>query len=188
MTFHERARGAQQRVDVRPAAHFGGGKREHPPHHHAPSEEVHVLAPQTPRRRAGQGEFPVPRRSRERVVNLVEQRRQFLHLVDHDPRAPRERLDLAPKRPRLAHQAQQLPVVQEVVPLRARQLAAQPGGLSGAARAEEQERARRQGEAACIHGQHYNGKYAGDLYRYATKTPGIAVPQSMHLRADRVIE
>ncbi len=64
----------------------------------------------------------------------------------------------------LAHQAQQLAVEQQVVPLRLRQVPAQSGGLAGSARAEQQERARRQCETAGIHRQRYNGKNAGELY------------------------
>ena len=70
----------------------------------------------------------------------------------------------APERTRIAHQAQQSAVEQQVNHCACGRCKAQPGGLASPARTQEQEGARRQGEAASKHRRHYNGKNAGELY------------------------
>jgi hypothetical protein len=132
-------------VDVEVVAHLTSGEREEAAVDHPACQQIGVAALELPGARARQREADPAAVSHQQVLHLVEQRRQFLHLVDDDPRLRRQGVDLLGETAGIAGQANELAIVQEVDPVRLGQNGSQPGRLAGAARAEEEERAIRQG-------------------------------------------
>jgi hypothetical protein len=85
---------------------------------HAGSQEIGVQPLQLPGARPAQGEGPPLAVFGDQGVNFVQQRGNALNFIDDDPRAPGQRLHLAPER-RWVGQKPQVDVgVTQVVPAR----------------------------------------------------------------------
>jgi hypothetical protein len=92
-------------------------------------------------RGACEGKAPAAWRRGQCIVNVVEERGEFLNFVHYDPGAGGERFDFAAKEAGLAHQTYEFVIQQEVVPMRVWECLAQPGGLASSTGTEQQERA-----------------------------------------------
>src|SRR6185503_16572823 len=84
---------------------------------------------------------------------------------------------------RIARQADELAIEEEVVPAGRREDRSQPRGLAGSPRPEQEERAVWQREAPWIHRQQNNGKSAGGLCSVATSPGPSPAPRGAALRS-----
>ena len=105
-----------------------------------PGQEVDIEPPPLPRARPAEGEPVHPRVFGHEGVDLAQQRRHALHLVDDNPPAARSGLHLLPEGVRAPAEIEDRLHPEQVEPEGvAGQLLPEPGRLPGGARAEQEE-------------------------------------------------
>jgi len=155
---------AQNGVDLEVPVELGRSEREEPPVDDTSGKEIRLLALEAPGARPREREPPSPRVTDEHLLDLVEERRETLHLVDHHPAPRRQGLHLGGQPVRVAREADEVAVEQQIHPVGVPQYAPQPGGLAGTPRPEQEERPFGHAKVAWIHGQQIDGKSAGGQY------------------------
>ena len=100
----------------------------------------------------------------DETMDLVQQRGNLLHLVDHHPASAWQGRELPVQRVRVLAQSQRLPGVQQIVGDGVGKAVTNPGGLAGSARAEQKDRAGRRWKQSCVHGYRYYRKIAHDMH------------------------
>ena len=133
-------------IEVRPE--LRGGQREHHPPERAARQQVRAGRLELARARAEQGEAQAQRRNAP--VDLVQQRRQPLHLIDDHPRAWRPIRHHLVEESRIREQVEVQPLVEEVQVERVGQRRPGPRALAGASHAEEEEALGRRVEQARV--------------------------------------
>ena len=136
---------------------FCQDEREHVLHHGASRQQVAAAALELTRARAREHEAQVP--PLDQAMNLVQQVRHLLHLVDHHPGSSRQPLHLPVQCLRIATQTKRLACVQEVIGWRSCEVALYPRRLAGPPWSEQKEGRGRWTEPSRIHSCYIYRKY-----------------------------
>ena len=136
---------------------FCRDEREQVLYHGASRQQVGAAALELTRARAREHEAQVP--PLDQAMNLVQQVRHLLHLVDHHPGSSRQPLHLPVQCLRIATQTKRLACVQEVIGWRSGEVALYPRRLAGPPRSEQKEGRGRWTEPSRIHSCHFYRKY-----------------------------
>ena len=132
-----------------PKREFCRDQREHLLHDGAARQQVAAAPLELARARPRQHEAQAP--PFDQAMNLVEQVRHLLHLVDYHPRSGRQAFHLPVERLRIAAQTKRLARIQQVIGWRSREVVRNPRRLPGASRPEQKEGRGRRQQPSCKH-------------------------------------
>ena len=163
------------------AAELGRGQRMHDLAQRPPREQVDAGRLELARARSEQGEPEPP--VLDEAVHLVEEIGQALDLVDDDPVARGNRLELRREERRIDEVVLVPPLVQEVDAKRIRELPPSPRALAGAAHPKEEEALPgRPGQPRVGYIGHHAVKFRRNLTAWChTRRPPATNSHGMHL-------